>query len=163
MMETITDYLSRVLLWIGGLLVIGAILVTVGDVIARWLFKTGFIGLVDVTQFAVVGFAYLALPHTFSRDAHVAIALYDHRLSPHSDLLLRSAARLLTLGVLGILLYYGWVQAERTLRYGAVSQNVEIPMIAFWIMILTGAALSAIICLTQLTVTLGQLLHPPRR
>lgn len=158
-MDKVTDCLSRLMLWVGGLLVIGAVLITVGDVLTRWLFKIGFIGLVDVTQFAVVGFAYLAMPHAFRTDAHVAIALYDHRLSRCADHLLRAMALLLTLGVLAVLLYYGWVQAERTLRYGDVSQNIKIPMISFWVMILAGAAISTIICLIQLAVTVGQLIR----
>ena len=80
----------------------------------------------------------------------MAIALYDHRLSAGGDRLLRTGALLLTLGVRSILLRYDWVQAEHTLRYGDVSQNIEIPMIDFWIMILAGTALFAVICLMQL-------------
>ena len=129
---------------------IGAIVVTVGDVIARALFKTGYIGLVDVTQFAVIGFAYLAMPLTFLKNEHVAISLYDHRLSMRADCLLRVFANILIIAIIGVIIYYGCTQAARTLRWGDVSQNIEIPMILYWVMVLGGLALSLAVCLLQL-------------
>lgn len=138
------------LVWIGGLLVLGVMILTIGDIISRWAFAKGFIGLVDVTQFAVIGFAYLALPRVFWTDANVAIELYDERLSPRADAALRAFSLLLALGILGLLLWYGWIQAERTRRYGDVSQNIGIPMIGFWGLILTGVAVSGLISLLRL-------------
>lgn len=148
-MNRFIEILCRMLTWIGGALMLVAILVTVGDVIARALFQTGYIGIVDVTQFAVIGFAYLALPLTFLKNEHVAIGLYDHLLGKRADHLLRMFALTLALAVLCMILYYGWTQANRTLRYGDVSQNVEIPMIFFWIFVLGGSAVSILVCVLQ--------------
>ncbi|MDD9858180.1 MAG: TRAP transporter small permease [Gammaproteobacteria bacterium] len=147
-----------VLVWVGGALLLLAILLTVGDVIARVLFATGYIGLVDVTQFAVVGFAYLGMPFAFWRRRHVAIELYDHLLGPRSDAVLRLLGAALACTVLILLLTYGWTQAMRTLRYGDVSQNAEIPMIAFWVLVLSGAAISSLIVTIQALTAVGDLL-----
>jgi TRAP-type C4-dicarboxylate transport system permease small subunit len=141
---------TMALVWIGGLLVLAVMILTIGDIISRWVFSTGFIGLVDVTQFAVVGFAYLALPRVFWTDANVAIELYDEKLSPRADAALRAVSLLLGLGILLLLLWYGWIQAERTQRYGDISQNIGIPMVGFWILILTGVAVSGLISLLRL-------------
>lgn len=154
--KKLIDTATMALVWVGGVLVLGVMFVTVGDIIARWVFTTGFIGLVDITQFAVVGFAYLALPRVFWTDANVAIELYDARLSVRADAVLRIFSGFLALGVLAILIRYGWVQAERTLRYGDVSQNIEIPMIAFWVLILSGLVLAALITVLRLLQSAGQ-------
>ena len=154
----VVDIATMALVWIGGLLVLGVVFVTLGDVVARWVFATGFIGLVDVTQFAVVGFAYLSLPRVFWTDANVAIELYDHRLSPRMDAALRMIALVLSLGVVAILLRYGWVQAERVQRYGDISQNIGIPMIAFWVLILSGVAISGLIVVLRLAQSFTVLL-----
>lgn len=153
-MHKFLDLITRVPIWIGGALMIGVILITVADVFARKFFSTGYFGLVDVTQLAVVGFAYLAMPRAFLTGAHVAVELYDHRLSPRADLALKSFALILSIGVLSLMLWYGWTQASRVLRYGDVSQNVEIPMIWYWGMLLGGAALSWLVCLAQLCLNL---------
>ena len=148
-MDRTIELLCRFLTWIGGSLMLLAIIITVGDVIARALFKTGYIGIVDITQFAVIGFAYMAMPLAFLKNEHVAIGLYDHRLGKKADLLLRMFANVLAQSVLLIIIYYGWTQASRTVRYGDVSQNVEIPMILFWVMILGGCFVSLLVCALQ--------------
>ena len=158
-LNRIIDIATMALVWIGGALILGVMFVTIGDIIARWGFSKGYIGLVDVTQFAVVGFAYLSLPRVFWTDANVAIELYDDHLSVRLDALLRLFAGLLALGALGILLWYGWTQASRTLRFGDVSQNVEIPMIAFWGLILSGLAASAIVVILRLVQAVLQLMR----
>ncbi len=149
-LNKLVDFGTMALIWIGGLLVLGVMLLTIGDIFSRWIFAKGFIGLVDVTQFAVVGFAYLALPRVFWTDANVAIELYDDRLSPRADAALRAFALFLGLGILGLLMWYGWIQAERTQRYGDMSQNIGIPMVGFWVLILTGVAVSGLISLLRL-------------
>ena len=156
------EFATMALVWIGGLLVLGVVGLTIGDIIARWVFQTGFIGLVDVTQFAVVGFAYLALPRVFWTDANVAIELYDDRLSAAMDAILRLLALVLALGVLALLLWYGWIQADRTYGYGDVSQNIGIPMVGFWMLILLGLAMSALILLLNLLDTVVALFHGRR-
>ncbi|NVK72041.1 TRAP transporter small permease [Marinomonas sp. CT5] len=144
------NILTRLPIWFGGILIIGVILLTVIDVIARKFFNTGYFGLVDVTQLAVIGFAYLAMPRAFLQGAHVAVELYDDRLSRRADLILKMFALLLSIFVISILLWYGWIQASRVQRYGDVSQNVSIPMIYYWALLLGGMALSWLVCVLQL-------------
>lgn len=157
MLERLISQAARALVMIGGLLILAVMLVTIGDIVARWTLQTGFIGLVDITQFAVVGFAYLSMPYLFLTDGNVAIALYDKRLAPWQDSLLRLLTGVLSLGVLGVLLYYGWQRAGRVLRFWDVSQNIEIPMIAFWALILTGLLLTTIVVLLEILHTLSGL------
>ncbi|MEP5153030.1 TRAP transporter small permease [Planktotalea sp.] len=148
------DLLTRIPIWIGGALMIGVIFITVGDVFARKFLSTGYFGLVDVTQLAVIGFAYLAMPRAFLTGAHVAVELYDHRLSHRADLALKSFALILSIGVLSMLLWYGWTQAARVQRYGDVSQNAEIPMIWYWGLLMGGVAFSWLVCAVQLILNL---------
>ncbi|MEP4037903.1 TRAP transporter small permease subunit [Pseudophaeobacter sp.] len=148
-MTKLVNVLTLLPVWIGGVMMIAVILATVADVFARKFLNTGYFGLVDVTQLAVIGFAYLAMPRAFLVGSHVAVELYDHRLSVNGDLILKSVALILSLGVLSVLLFYGWTQASRILRYGDVSQNVEIPMIWYWALLMGGTALSWLICVVQ--------------
>lgn len=153
-MRKFLDVLTRIPIWIGGTLMIGVILMTVADVFARKFFNTGYFGLVDVTQLAVMGFAYLAMPRAFLVGSHVAVELSDHKLSEGADLALKSFALILSLGVLSVLLWYGWTQASRTLRYGDLSQNVAIPMIWYWGLLLGGVVFSWAVCAVQLILNL---------
>jgi TRAP-type C4-dicarboxylate transport system permease small subunit len=160
-MSKLLDLLTRIPIWIGGTLMIGVILLTVADVFARKFLSTGYFGLVDVTQLAVIGFAYLAMPRAFLTGAHVAVELYDHRLSHRVDLVLKSFALALSIGVLSLLIWYGWTQASRVLRYGDVSQNAEIPMIWYWALLMGGVALSWLVCAVQLIVNVTAIFARP--
>ena len=161
MINRFIDFATRVLVWIGGLLILAVMCVTIGDIVARWTLSVGFLGLVDITQFAVVGFAYLSLPYVFRTDANVAIALYDDRLKPWQDVCLRLLSGVLSLGVLSVLLWYGWQRAGRTLRFGDVSQNIEIPMVWFWGLILFGLAMAWVIVALSLFDTIRRLKGQP--
>ncbi len=141
--------LCQVFVWVGGLLIIAVMLITVVDVLARWWFQVGFIGLVDVTQFAVLGFTYLAMPRAFLAQEHVAVVLFDFPTRPRLEKALQILALFLSLFVLIMLLRYGWTQMARAFRYGDVSQNVAIPMVLFWGFIGLGTGLSAVVCLLQ--------------
>lgn len=156
-MTRLLDVLTRLFVWVGGALMVGVILVTIMDVFARKFLNTGYLGLVDTTQLGVMAFAYLAMPRAFLTGAHVAVELYDHRLSKRADHALKSVALILSIGVLSVLLWYGWTQAMRVLGYGDVSQNIAIPMIWYWIPLLAGAGLSWFICLLQLLQNLASL------
>lgn len=145
MLDRLLDALSRALVWIGGLLMLSVMVITVVDIISRWTVQTGYIGLVDITQFAVVGFVYLSLPHLFLTDGNVAIALYDKKMSKRQDAALQLLTQSLSLGILSVLFNYCLQRAERVLRYGDVSQNIEIPMIGFWLLILVGLALTLLV------------------
>lgn len=158
MLKRLIDISTRGLVWIGGLLILAVMCVTIGDIIARWTLSVGFLGLVDITQFAVVGFAYLSLPYVFRTEGNVAIALYDDRLQPWQDAALRLFSGILSLGVLSVLLWYGWQRAGRTLRFGDVSQNIEIPMIWFWGLILFGLAMAWLIVALGLFETVRRLM-----
>ena len=146
-MNKVLDISTRLLVWIGGLIMIGVIFVTIADVFARKFLNTGYLGLVDTTQLGVMTFAYLAMPRAFLTGVHVAVELYDHRLSNWADRALKSVALVLSIGVFSVLLWYSWTQAMRVLGYGDVSQNIAIPMIWYWIPLLVGAGLSWLICL----------------
>jgi len=149
-MTKLLDYATRVFVLIGGCLMIGVILVTIADVFARKFLNTGYLGLVDTTQLGVVTFTFLAMPRAFLTGAHVAVELYDHRLSDWADRALKCFALILSIGVFSVLLWYGWTQAMRVLDYGDVSQNIAIPMIWYWTPLLAGAGLSWLICLVLL-------------
>ena len=143
------DWITKALMWMGGAMMIGVALVTVGDVIARKAFSTGLLGLVDLTQFAVIGFAFLSMPRAFLKGSHVAIELYDKFLSRRADAAFHLFAALLSIAILILIARYGWLRAERIFGYGDISQNIGIPMWSYWAMFLTGIVGSIIVCAVE--------------
>lgn len=88
-------------------------------------------------------------PYAFSAHAHVTVDLIGkNRLR----ILFKTIDRLIPLlcaGLMAFLLYLSWGRAMEQWTYGDVSQNLAIPMILFWAFLLTGMAISTLVCLVQ--------------
>ena len=112
------------------------------------------IGAIDLTQFCVMAAASWAIPYAFSARAHVTVDLIGkNRLR----ILFNTIDRLIPLlcaGVMAFLLYLSWGRAMEQWDYGDVSQNLAIPMILFWGFLLSGMAISTLVCLVHFLKTL---------
>lgn len=121
-----------------------AIGLVVVDVVWRRIGSQSLIGAVDLTQLCVMAAAFLSIPYAFMRGAHVTVDLFASRFGPRLTRALDAMGAALSAGLVGFLLYLSWGRAMEQLRYGDVSQDLAIPMIAYWGFVLLGFALSAL-------------------
>ena len=132
------------------LALIAAMLATAADVLARKLFGYTYSGTIDLVQLLVLSGAFLAIPYTFAARGHVAVAIVASYLSTRSLALLDAAAAALASVLMALFAWYGWGQAALQVEYGDVSQTIGIPMIWYWIPLVYGCLLSALITLTMM-------------
>ena len=141
--------LTDILAFVGMAALIGAIAIVVVDIIWRRIGGQSLVGAVVLTQFCVMAAASWAIPYAFSAHAHVTVDLIGkNRLR----ILFKTIDRLIPLlcaGLMGFLFYLSWGRAMEQWTYGDVSQNLAIPMILFWAFLLTGMAISTLVCLVQ--------------
>jgi TRAP-type C4-dicarboxylate transport system permease small subunit len=137
---------------------IAALAVAIGlvvvDVIWRRIGAQSLIGAVDLTQLCVMAAAFLSIPYAFMRGAHVTVDLFASRFGPGATRALDAMGAALSAGLVGFLLYLSWGRAMEQLRYGDVSQDLAIPMIAYWGFVLVGFALAASAALSLFLVRL---------
>ncbi|MEQ8603954.1 MAG: TRAP transporter small permease [Marivibrio sp.] len=131
---------------------IAALAVAIGlvvvDVAWRRIGSQSLIGAVDLTQLCVMAAAFLSIPYAFMRGAHVTVDLFASRFGPRATRLLDAAGAALSAALVAFLLYLSWGRAMEQWRYGDVSQDLAIPMIAYWAFVLLGFALSALAALS---------------
>tara|TARA_S200002703_G_scaffold145567_2_gene140001 strand:- start:86 stop:622 length:537 start_codon:yes stop_codon:yes gene_type:complete len=146
--------LTDILAFVGMTALIGAIGIVVVDIVWRRIGGQSMVGAVDLTQFCVMAAASWAIPYAFSARAHVTVDLIGkNRLR----ILFNTIDRLIPLlcaGVMAFLLYLSWGRAMEQWDYGDVSQNLAIPMILFWGFLLSGMAISTLVCLVHFLKTL---------
>ncbi|MEG9883767.1 MAG: TRAP transporter small permease [Hyphomicrobiales bacterium] len=133
----------------GMMTLIAAIMVVVVDIVWRRIFHHAFIGTVDVTQFCVMAAASWSIPHAFSTGAHVSVDLLGKIAKNGFALAMEGAARLIATLLMAFLFSLSWQRAMEQWSYGDVSQNLSIPMIAFWLFLLSGMVLSAVVCFVK--------------
>ncbi|MCG8429287.1 MAG: TRAP transporter small permease [Chromatiales bacterium] len=131
----------------GMLLLIGAMLATTLDVLARKLFGFTYPGTIDVVQLLVLGAAFLAIPYAFITRSHVAVAIVTERFSDRWKHAVGLLAGILSFGLMLSFAWFGYQQAMMQLEYGDVSQTVGIPMIWYWVPLLYGCLLSVLVSL----------------
>lgn len=121
-------------------------LVTLLD-IGLSLGESGVAGEVDIVQLCVMAAAWLAMPLAFLDDAHVTVDLLSAGRPARAQLFLKGLGELLSVGLMALILRYGWATAAQQLQFGDVSQEIGIPIVWYWAPLLAGAALSILAAL----------------
>jgi TRAP-type C4-dicarboxylate transport system permease small subunit len=115
-------------------------LLTCADIGLRNVGFRGIIGMVDLTQLFVLAAASLVIPFAFYSQAHVAVDLLTQRLGPRANAAVALASTVLGAALLGLLVVYGWNQAQMSLAAGDRSQTLELPVWLYWAPFLAGNA-----------------------
>jgi TRAP-type C4-dicarboxylate transport system permease small subunit len=133
----------------GVLLLFGCALLTVADILARRLLGLSMPGLIDLTQLLIMGSVFLCIPFAFERRANVEVDLLYGRLPAPARRLLAVAWSLLGAAFLLAVAWHVTRAAAQVLEYAESSPTIAIPMIWYWVPILFGTVLAAIVCIHQ--------------
>ncbi len=145
--------------WVGMFMLLGAVLATTSDVLARKLFGYTYLGTIDIVQLLVLSAAFLAIPYTFSTRGHVAVSILADKLRGrwcHSITLL---AMVLAFLLMACFSWFGLHHAQMQAEYGDVSQTIGIAMIWYWVPLIYGCLLSTLVCLLMAVEALVQLVN----
>lgn len=155
---TAYDAAERVARWlasVGVVFLLGAMLVTMSDVVLRLVARMSAYffdaplnlivpGIVDITQLLVIAVAYLAMPYAFLTGSHVSVDLVTDRFPPRLLAVVRAGGALLSLCFMAAVTWYGGQAALLQYGYGDSSHTIAIPILWYWTPLLIGAALSVV-------------------
>lgn len=145
---------TRLMAYVGMGALIIAIAVVIGDIIWRRIGGGSFIGAVDLTQFSVMAAASWSIPYAFAHHSHVTVDLLNNLFSKRGIRLLDAFAAMVGAGISGFLLWLSYGRAMQIWDYGDISQDLGLPMIAYWSFLVTGLAVSLIVCLINVLIFL---------
>lgn len=147
----------------GVALLLACALLTVTDILGRRLLGESLPGLIDLTQLLVMSSVFLCIPYAFEQQANVEVDLLFQRLPYRVQRLL--AATWAALGA-AFLLAVAWNvgrAALQVLEYGESSPTLAVPMIWYWVPILFGTMLAAVVCVRHVLNSPEPLSQPPHR
>lgn len=140
--------IAQVFGWLAATCAAGMMLVTVADVALRWFANIPVRGTVEIVELLLTCTFFLALPATFLRDENIVVDVIDRWVGEGGVSVLKRIAAGLSVIVLSILAWQGWIAAQDTLVFGDVTSDLAIPKIYYWIPLLAGfvgAAISALV------------------
>jgi TRAP-type C4-dicarboxylate transport system permease small subunit len=118
-------------------------LLTAEAVLARQLFNAPLLGLVELSEYALVACIFIAMPGVFLRDENIVVDVVDHVVPRRLSHALRMFGLVLTLAFLGFtaitMIEPAWIKFKRN----QTTLVLEIDLFYFWIPILFGFYLSA--------------------
>jgi TRAP-type C4-dicarboxylate transport system permease small subunit len=125
-------------------------LLTVADVVLRGLFAMPIRGMLELIELGLACTIFLALPAVFLRGEHLVVDVVDHLARPRLVRWLRRLAALVSLGVLAVMAWQMWPLAQTMVEFGDVTSDLSIPRMYYWIPVLVGVGVSALVTLVQL-------------
>lgn len=138
--------LTRWVAWVGMAFLLGAMMVTATDIVLRKATNSGIFGAVDIVQLMIMGAAFLSIPYGFMTRGHVAVTLVVDRFNRRFTALAAALAAVLAFGLMSGVAWFGFEQAMQQVEYGDISLTLGVPKIYYWLPLLAGSALSALVC-----------------
>ena len=123
----------------GGMcLLLPLMLLTTGDVVGRKFFSKTIPGAFEISQYLLAVFILLGAAYTQQMKGHVGVHFITSRFSPRGRALCEILTTLLSLFIVAILVWEGWIEGikERT-----VSDMLRIPQYPFRLLVSIGGFL----------------------
>lgn len=141
--------LQRAQLRLAALALIIMMLVTVCDVVMRYLFNRPISGSYDLVESMLVVFVFQGLPAVFLGRQNIAIDVIDSMIGRYAVTTLIRLADLVSLAVLAILAWAMITPALQAYAYGDRKLELGLPLYVLWIVALVGMA-GAMLCVIAL-------------
>jgi TRAP-type C4-dicarboxylate transport system permease small subunit len=156
---TIKFWVQRINRWIcygGMLLILPLMLLTSADVIGRAAWARPIPGIVELSSYMLDIFILLGLAYTQQVKGHVRVSMLTSRLPPRAQAFLEIAVTLLSLFIMALLAWQGWIVG---LEETAVSDMLRIPQRPFKLLV----GLAAFLLCLELMVDLATAFAAARR
>ncbi len=121
--------------------------VTVADVTLKYLFSRPIGGAYDLVESLLPVVVFNGLPATLLRRQNIVIDLMDHLAGPRGTRLLKLAADLVMLAMLGLIAWAMVAPALQALDYGDRKLELGLPLWAVWAGAMVGMAGSVLAAL----------------
>lgn len=144
-LETFTRWCA----YLGICLLLLCAALNVGDIATRRVIRLNVVGMVDVTQLMVMACAFLCIPYTFMKEAHIDVDFVTNMLPLRLRHAMMSLWGLIGAGFMGLVSWYAGIAAGQAYTNGDQSTTIGIPIIFYWAPLLFGCVLSVLVCLAM--------------
>jgi len=143
----------------GGMcLLLPLMLLTTGDVVGRKFFAKTIPGAFELSEYILAVFILLGAAYTQQVKGHVGVSFLTSRLSPRIQTLCQIITISLSLFIISILVWQGWIEG---IRERTVSDMLRIPQYPFRLLVAIGGFLLWLELLIDLAGSIGKLKGRP--
>lgn len=132
--------------YVGVALLLLCAVLNVGDIATRRLTTFNLTGMVDITQLMVMACAFMCIPYTFMREAHIDVDFITTHLPPRINSALLGVWSLAGALFMAAVTWYAGVAALQAYVNHDQSTTIGIPIVWYWVPLLFGCVLSVLAC-----------------
>ena len=147
-------HINYVVCAIGMAMIIPLMLLTFADVMLRGFFNKPIPGTFEISQYMLAVFILLGAAYTQQVKGHVGVDFVTSRLSPRLRAVCEIITTLLSLFIIAIVVWQGWVEG---ITEKAVSDQLRIPQYPFRVLVAVGGFLLWLELLIDLFGSFGKL------
>lgn len=140
-MRQLTLYLAL----LGTVAFLVAVALTIADIVLRSFSHHTVHGLTDIVTLCTMVGALLAIPYGFVTDQHISVDVFTIRMPAPVQRWLRATAALFGLVFLTGVFWFSSQQMMTEYGYGDRSQSIGIPMVWYWLPLVLGIGLAALV------------------
>jgi TRAP-type C4-dicarboxylate transport system permease small subunit len=124
--------------YVAGSLIVGVVVITVYNVVGRWLFDAPLRGVVELTELAMVGIVYLGMAYAQQQDSHITVNLLYQRLGRRWQAAVDTFAAVVGVVVVALIAWRLYVYAEVLEVGGRTTASRRIPLYPFAYLAIVG-------------------------
>ncbi len=134
--------------WIAATFLAAMMLLTVADVTLRAVFNMPIRGVYELVELLLAYTFFVALPAVFLREENIVVNVIDD-LAPRWVPVLKRFGAALTVLVLTVMAWQGWLAARDAFAFNDVTADLGLSRILHWIALLVGVIGAAIAALAM--------------
>ncbi len=135
-----TGVLSTVLSLVVCLVFFGMMILTVLDVILRYLFNSPILGTFEITEFMMVFIVFFSLAYTQSQKGHVSVDIFVTILSERKQRFIELISHVIYFLLLLVITWKSVARAMELMGTKEVSATLSIPVFPFYFVVALGCA-----------------------
>ena len=150
---------SRVLAMVSGLVLAAMMLLTMADVVLRWIFKYPIIGTTEITESMMACIAFFALAWCAAEKSHLKVDLVLDRLSLRAQAVIDCLTTFGGLALVALIAWRSFLEGNAVRQMHLISSLIKIPAYPFYYVITTGCIMLCVVMLFQLSDHLTRAVH----
>jgi len=134
--------------------IVGAMmLLTVSDVIGRFIFDHPIIGTTEITEYMLLCIGFLGLAWGAVNQEHIKVDLIIAHLSTKARTIVTSITLILGIGIYSFIVWRSFIESIKVYKLGSNSSLLQIPDYPFYIILIIGCVVFCIAMITVLVQT----------
>jgi TRAP-type C4-dicarboxylate transport system permease small subunit len=142
--------ISKILSMAASIILAAMMLLTVADVVLRWVFKAPIIGTTEITESMMTCIAFFALAWCAAEKSHLKVDLVLDRFPPGVQRIVDSLTTAAGLCLVALFAWRSFLEGRAVQELNLVSSLIKLPAYPFYYIIALGCAMLCVVMAVQL-------------